>query len=113
MVDVAKLVKDVGVSRFLFASSYSLYDASGGRLVDESDPYGRSKVMVERDLHDMARDDCSPSYLRNATLYGLLELTRILGHSILSIGSVRDGPDGSTVEVSGGVPRSCGVVSVV
>ena len=33
-------------------------------------PYGESKVLAERDLSEMADDDFSPIFLRNATVYG-------------------------------------------
>ncbi len=76
-VRLARLAREVGVERFLFASSCSLYGASDGSLVDESapfapvTPYGESKALVEQDLASLASDDFSPVYLRNATVYGV------------------------------------------
>jgi nucleoside-diphosphate-sugar epimerase len=73
---LGRLAKQAGVTRFLFSSSCSLYGAAGNDFLDESagfnpvTPYGESKLLVERDLHDLADDDFSPTYLRNATAFG-------------------------------------------
>jgi nucleoside-diphosphate-sugar epimerase len=74
---LARLAKEAGVGRFLFSSSCSLYGAAGNEALDESaafnpvTPYGESKLLVENDLRELADDSFSPSYLRNATAYGL------------------------------------------
>jgi nucleoside-diphosphate-sugar epimerase len=65
------------VPRFLFASSCSLYGAAGDGMLDETaafnpiTAYGRSKVLVERDVSQLADDSFSPTFLRNATAYGI------------------------------------------
>ncbi|MCP3919692.1 MAG: NAD(P)-dependent oxidoreductase [bacterium] len=76
-VRLAEEAKKSGVPRFLHSSSCSLYGAQGDAPIDESGefnpvtPYGESKVFVERDVAPMADDDFSPTFLRNATAYGL------------------------------------------
>lgn len=76
-VHLAEVAKAAGVERFLFSSSCSLYGAHGDTPLDESagfhpvTPYGESKVLSERDLHAMADDSFSPTYLRNATAFGM------------------------------------------
>jgi nucleoside-diphosphate-sugar epimerase len=74
---LATLAKQAGVERFLFSSSCSLYGAAGDDYLDETaafnpvTPYGESKILAEDDMRALADEDFSPTYLRNATAYGV------------------------------------------
>lgn len=104
---LARLAKEAGVRRFLYASTCSVYGAAGDELVTESaplrplTPYAESKVRVEDDLVALADDDFSPVFLRNATAFGFsprlradIVLNNLTCHAVLS-GEVRVLSDGT------------------
>ncbi|GIH22365.1 NAD-dependent dehydratase [Acrocarpospora phusangensis] len=107
-VRLARLAKDAGVKRFLYASTCSVYGASGGDgLVGEDaplrpvTPYAESKVRVEDDLVALADSGFTPVFLRNATAFGFsprlradIVLNNLVGHAVLS-GEVRVLSDGT------------------
>ncbi|MHC5033578.1 MAG: NAD-dependent epimerase/dehydratase family protein [Planctomycetota bacterium] len=76
-LQLAELAREAGARRFIFSSSCSNYGAGGEEVLTEESPfrpvtvYGRSKVLAEQGLSELATDGFSPVLLRNATVYGV------------------------------------------
>ena len=86
-VDATKMVfeqaADLGVERFVFASTYSNYGLSvDGRPVTEESPlnpqsiYAETKIAAEEYLLGQKNASCAPLLFRFATLYGISPRTR-------------------------------------
>lgn len=75
-VTLAELARKVGVRRFIYASSCSVYGLGSDAPVNEQSPvnpqtaYAKCKALVERDVGAMASKEFSVTFLRNATAYG-------------------------------------------
>jgi nucleoside-diphosphate-sugar epimerase len=73
---LAELAKRMGIERFVYTSSCSVYGIATESVVDEESAtnpqtaYAVCKTLVERDVGAMADDGFSPTFLRNSTAYG-------------------------------------------
>jgi nucleoside-diphosphate-sugar epimerase len=76
-VRLAECAKKAGIRRYIFSSSCSNYGAGGEDLLNEHSafnpvtPYGISKVRTEQDVTKLADSSFSPTFLRNATAFGV------------------------------------------
>ena len=106
-VRLAKAAKQAGVRRWLFASSCSLYGMAGDEMLTEDAPfnpitaYGESKIFTERDVRPLADESFSPTFLRNATAYGVsprlradIVVNNLVGYAVTT-GEVLIQSDGS------------------
>ncbi|APW64236.1 NAD-dependent epimerase/dehydratase family protein [Paludisphaera borealis] len=106
-IRLARVAKEAGVPRFLFAGSCSVYGQGEKLDLDEGDPlnpltaYAQSKIETEQAVSKMADASFTPIFLRNATAYGHSPMLRIdlvvnnLLGSALSYGEIRIHSDGS------------------
>jgi nucleoside-diphosphate-sugar epimerase len=105
-VALAEAARKVGIRRFVYTSSCSVYGAGTGDFLDETakpnpqTAYAECKVLVERDVGKMAGADFCPVFLRNATAYGPSPRMRFdivindlcaLAHTTRRIAMVSDG----------------------
>jgi nucleoside-diphosphate-sugar epimerase len=72
---LASKAKRAGVKKFIFASSCSVYGAND-HVVDEDAPlnpvttYARCKAEAEKGISALADENFSPTFMRNATVFG-------------------------------------------
>jgi nucleoside-diphosphate-sugar epimerase len=107
-VRLAEAARDAGVRRFVFASSCSMYGAADTeRGIDESAPlapltaYAESKVHSEQAIRELAGDEFTPVFMRNATAFGAsprIRLDVVLNNLVawgVTTGSIRILSDGT------------------
>jgi len=106
-VKLAQLAKKGGVRCFLYASSCSLYGAAEGDILTEEAPlrpftaYAVSKVRTEEALGALADASFAPTFMRNATAYGVsprlradIVLNNLVGWAVTT-GKIRILSDGT------------------
>jgi nucleoside-diphosphate-sugar epimerase len=106
-IRLAKIAKEAGVPRYLFAGSCSVYgkgeklDLDEGDLLNPLTAYAQSKIDTETAVSALADHDFTPVFLRNATAYGHSPMLRIdlvvnnLLASAMAYGEIRIQSDGS------------------
>ncbi len=97
---IAEVGKGFGVSRFVFASTCSVYGASDEILDEQSalNPlslYARTKIASEKILVSLADDAFAPTILRFGTIFGLSGRPRFdLVVNLLAAKAIKDGEIG-------------------
>jgi len=106
-VRLARIAKQAGIPRYLFAGSCSVYGKGEKLDLDEGDPlnpltaYAQSKIETEQEVSKLADGSFSPAYLRNSTAYGHSPMLRIdlvvnnLLGSAMAYGEIRIQSDGT------------------
>lgn len=75
-VRLAEIARKVGVTRFVYMSSCSVYGVAKQPIVDElsevnpQTAYAECKVLVENSLGPMASETFAPTFMRNSTAFG-------------------------------------------
>ena len=75
-IRIAKVAKEMGVKKFIFSSSCSIYGAGEGILTENSrlapiSTYAKCKIAAEESIIKLADENFCVTFLRNATVYGL------------------------------------------
>jgi nucleoside-diphosphate-sugar epimerase len=107
-IALARAAREAGVSRFVFASSCSMYGAAGeDEALDENAPlrpltaYAESKVRAEEGILSLADASFAPVSMRNSTAYGAsprLRLDVVLNNLVAwahTTGAIRLQSDGT------------------
>ena len=82
-VTLGKIAKKLGVKRFVFSSSQSMYGISKEEMVYEDSTknpitvYGKTKINAEYDLGKLADRNFTPVFLRPSTVYGVSPRLRL------------------------------------
>jgi nucleoside-diphosphate-sugar epimerase len=106
-IRLARVAKEAGIPRYLFAGSCSVYGQGEKLDLDETDPlnpltaYAQSKIDTEKGVSQLADNWFTPIFLRNSTAYGHSPMLRIdlvvnnLLGSAMAYGEIRIQSDGS------------------
>ena len=96
-IRIARIAKQLGVKKYIYSSSCSVYGAGESEGLTETDDcnpltdYAKSKVGVEDALRAMASPEFDPIILRNATVFGVAPRMRFdLAVNIMTLRAWRD-----------------------